>query len=62
MENNNTTNDVYIPADQAWRITERILQMFGDEIGGDPRIIERMMFRVVCGDGPSTFIDDDGEV
>lgn len=55
---NISTNDAMIA-------TRRIMQSFGDVIGGNPQIMERIVFRVICGDlvfGENDNDNDDGEV
>jgi hypothetical protein len=50
-----------ITSDQALRITEKVLEKFGDAIGGNPQLLERIMFGVIdsaCENDDN----DDGEV
>ena len=36
-----------ITTDQSLRITEKVMEKFGDAIGGNPQIVERIMFGVI---------------
>jgi hypothetical protein len=36
-----------ITSDQALRITEKVMEKFGDAIGGNPQLLERIMFGVI---------------
>ena len=48
-----------ISAEHAQIAAERIMRSFGDLIGGRPDIMERIVFRVICGE--EGFGPDDGE-